>query len=333
MDDLLTGRRDKRGHWWPKAPTGTAPIFAWPWRLGTILRWLPGFFLPWNVTFIATGILFWLFLTPPVETMATLAPGWIALILLRNAVTVALFYGAMELWLYVQRRQGTRFKYNPAFPSDKPADAFWWQSQTRDNIARTYLFAIPIWTAWEVGMLWAFANLGWAPVSANWWWLALVMLAVPIWHQVHFFAIHRLIHTPWLYKHVHSVHHNSVNPSPWSSLSMHPVELLLYFSGVLVHLLIGSHPAIALYQMHVAGFGAAVGHVGFHIVETGDDRGVDVHGFTHYLHHKYFEVNYGDGLVPLDKWFGTWHDGSAEGDKMMAARHAARVARANRGRA
>jgi sterol desaturase/sphingolipid hydroxylase (fatty acid hydroxylase superfamily) len=29
---------------------------------------------------------------------------------------------------------------------------------------------------------------------------------------VHFFCIHRLIHVPLLYKWVHSVHHNSVNP-------------------------------------------------------------------------------------------------------------------------
>jgi hypothetical protein len=32
-------------------------------------------------------------------------------------------------------------------------------------------------------------------------------------------------------------------------------------------------------------------------------------------------VNYGgDGLVPLDKWFGTWHDGSKEGDALMNER-------------
>lgn len=35
--------------------------------------------------------------------------------------------------------------------------------------------------------------------------------------------------------------------------------------------------------------------------------------FTHDLHHKYFEVNCGEGLVPIDKWLGTWHDGSEAG--------------------
>ena len=52
-----------------------------------------------------------------------------------------------------------------------------------------------------------------------------------------------------------------------------------------------------------------------------DDRAFDSHAYIHYLHHKYFEVNYGgDGLVPLDKWFGTWHDGSKDGDARMEER-------------
>ena len=76
----------------------------------------------------------------------------------------------------------------------------------------------------------------------NPYYLAALALVVPIIHEFHFFCIHRLIHTPFLYKWVHSVHHNSVNPSPWSSLSMHPVEHLLYFSTAFYHLIIPSNP-------------------------------------------------------------------------------------------
>ena len=49
--------------------------------------------------------------------------------------------------------------------------------------------------------------------------------------------------------------------------------------------------------------------------------------YIHYLHHKYFEVNYGDGLIPLDRWFGTFHDGSDAGDALMKARYQAKKAR------
>ena len=81
-----------------------------------------------------------------------------------------------------------------------------------------------------------------------------------------------------------------------------------------------SNPIIALYQLHFAGFGAIPGHVGFDKVEAGKEGAVDTHAYAHYLHHKYFEVNYSDGMLPIDKWIGTWHDGTREGDRLMQER-------------
>ena len=152
---------------------------------------------------------------------------------------------------------------------------------------------------------------------------------MPILHETHFYIVHRLIHIPFLYKHVHSVHHNSVNPSPFSSLSMHPVELVLYLGMAFWHLIIPSNPILALYQLHRAGFGAIPGHIGFDKIETGREGALDTHAFIHYLHHKYFEVNYGDGLIPFDKWFGTFHDGSKQGDALMEARFEIKRAKMN----
>ena len=156
------------------------------------------------------------------------------------------------------------------------------------------------------------------------------MLVAPIIHEVHFFAIHRLIHWGPLYRWIHSVHHNSINPSPWSSLSMHPVEGLLYHAVALWHLVIPSNPIVALFQLHIAGFGAVNGHLGFEKMEVTEDTAIDSHAYAHYLHHKYFEVNYGgDGLIPLDKWFGTWHDGTKEGEAIMDARFRKKRERVN----
>ena len=42
--------------------------------------------------------------------------------------------------------------------------------------------------------------------------------------------------------------------------------------------------------------------------------------YFHYLHHRYFTVNFGHESVPLDKWFGSFHDGSPEAHEMMLAR-------------
>ena len=81
---------------------------------------------------------------------------------IREAVATLLFYGAFELHLYVLKRQERRFKYNGKFPSEQKSKAFWFESQNVDNILRTFLSGVAIWTAVEVLVLWAFAN-GYAP--------------------------------------------------------------------------------------------------------------------------------------------------------------------------
>jgi sterol desaturase/sphingolipid hydroxylase (fatty acid hydroxylase superfamily) len=326
MDDTDFGTRDRRGYWTPKEPLKTAPLWVWPPRPMDFLRWLPGYFLPWNLLFLAVGTALWLFLTPARETLETLTWGWVLYLLARNSLAVLLFYGAFELRLYITRAQGTAFKFNAAFPAETRSKAFLWGSQNRDGMLRTFLSGVPIWTGYEVLMLWSWANgIGpWTTFEAHPVWLCILILLIPMIHDIHFYLVHRLIHVPVLYRHIHAVHHASVNPSPWSSLAMHPVEHLLYFSGALIHFVLPSHPLIVLYHLNYAGLGAVVGHIGYDKILAGDDRAMSTHAFSHYLHHRYFEVNYADGPTPLDKWFGTWHDGTPEGDARMQARRAAR---------
>jgi sterol desaturase/sphingolipid hydroxylase (fatty acid hydroxylase superfamily) len=331
MDDLMIGTRNKRGDWAPNERLETAPLFVFPPRPLQFLKWLPGYFLPWNLMFMAIAAVFWFYLTPEIATMKTLAAGWILYLLVRNSLLILVIYGALELRLYIMRGQGTHFKYNGKFPSEQPSDVFMFKSQNIDNAIRTFATGVPIWTAYEVLGLWAYANgIGpWATFAEHPYWLAIFGLVLPIYHELHFYCIHRLIHVPVLYKYIHSVHHNSVNPSPWSSLSMHPIEHLLYWSDSLIHLILPSHPLLLLYGLQITGTGAVVGHVGFDKIEVGSEGAVDTHAYAHYLHHKHFEVNYADGTTALDKLFGTWHDGSKEAQAQMDARYARKVARIN----
>ena len=332
MDDLQYGTRNKRGDWAPKDTLDTAPLFVFPPQPIKFLKWLPSYFLPWNILFMALAAVIWFYFTPGAQTTKSLAPGWIIYLLARNSILVLVIYGLLELRLYVKRAQGLRFKYNGRFPTDEPSDVFMFKSQNIDNIIRTLGTGVPIWTAYEVLGLWAYANhIGpWTTFAEHPFWLAFLGLAIPIWHESHFYCIHRLIHVPVLYKYIHSVHHNSVNPSPWSSLSMHPVEHLLYWSDSLIHLILPSHPLLFLYGLQVTGTGAVIGHVGFDKIEVGSEKAMGTGAYAHYLHHKYFEVNYADGTTALDKLFGTWHDGSKESQAQMQARYDMKVARMNK---
>jgi hypothetical protein len=158
MDDLLYGVRNKRGDWAPKDKLETAPLFVFPPQPVNFLKWLPAYFLPWNVLYMALAALVWFYLTPSVDTLKTLAPGWIVYLLARNSVLVLVVYGLLELRLFLRRAQGSHFKYNGRFPADQPSNVFMFKSQNIDNIIRTFATGVPIWTAYEVLGLWCYAN-------------------------------------------------------------------------------------------------------------------------------------------------------------------------------
>jgi hypothetical protein len=115
MDDALYGQRDKRGNWKPFERVRYPAVFVWPVQPLAILKWLfsyPGYILPWNLLYAAIAVVVWMYLTPPVETLRTFAPGWIAFVFARNLCLVMLFFGGFHLRLYMRRAQGNLFKYN-----------------------------------------------------------------------------------------------------------------------------------------------------------------------------------------------------------------------------
>lgn len=336
IDEELLGSRDKRGHWSPNRRALPAPIWHRPFNIANVLAWLPSFFWPWNAFHMATALVWVMWLIPDWSSLASLSLGNYLYLYALNAVGIFLFFGVFELRYYIQRKQGTRFKYNEKFPADLKSKVFWFENQNIDNILRTFLFTVSSWTVVEIVLLWAYANTWatWLPWGTHWAWLGFLVIAAPFFHEIYFYCLHRLIHWPPLYKHVHSVHHNSINPSPWSSLSMHPVEGFTYMAEAWFHLLIPSNPFCAYYTLHSVGFGAINGHLGFETFELTEKRTLDSHAYVHYLHHRYFDVNFGgDGLVPMDMLFGTWHDGSKEADKRMQERSRQKRERAKAKRA
>ena len=324
MDDSKIGTEDSRGYWVPNDRVSYGPVFEWPPRPKVLFKWFfgfPGYFLPWNVLYAAAAIGIWLYLTPPLDAFQTFSFGWAGLILLRNLVLTVAVYGAWHMWLYVWRKQGAVFKYNRKWPSKK-SSVFLFNNQTYDNIFWTLVSGVPIWTAYELLLLWAYAN-GYATMinpSAHPVGFVALFLLVPLVHEVGFYFAHRFLHWPPLYRVAHKLHHRNVNPGPWSGLSMHPIEHVIYFSTILLFFIIPSHPIHMINLASRLGLAPAQGHTGFDRVVVGEETAMNTSYYAHYLHHRYFEVNYSDGMVPLDKWFGSFHDGSAEADDAMKAR-------------
>jgi sterol desaturase/sphingolipid hydroxylase (fatty acid hydroxylase superfamily) len=81
-----------------------------------------------------------------------------------------------------------------------------------------------------------------------------------------------------------------------------------------------SHPLHAIFNLVHAALAPAPGHVGFDKLVVGKAKAIETDSYDHYLHHKHFECNYADGVIPLDKWFGTFHDGSPHAEEAMKKR-------------
>ena len=323
MSDVVAGTRDSRGEWQPAERPEVAPIWSWPPRPRAVLKWFlgyPGYVLPWGALFWLIAIATWLYTQPELSRMAEFRPGWIAEIYLRNLGLLVLFVGGLHLRLYTFRGQGSKYKFNPNWWGKK-SPTFLGGTQLRDNIFWSVASGCTVWTAYEALMMWAYANrlIPYVDWETRPGYFALVLVALLLWHEVHFYFTHRLTHWKPLYRSAHYVHHKNVNIGPWSGLSMHPIEHIIYFSSALIFWIVPSHPIHTMFALQWAALMPAPGHAGFDkLVVT--ERVSLPSDFFHYLHHRYFECNYGTTLVPFDRWFGTFHDGSAETHARMTKR-------------
>jgi len=322
LNDENYGVRDKRGNWKPFGTIAINPptsIFFNPVKLIKYFFKYPGIFFPWTFVFGAITVATYFFLTPSLETMKTLEVGWIAFIFFRNAGIILIWTGMFHLRF---KTQGTSFKYNPR-PLEENNPTFLFHNQTKDNLFYTFCSAIPLWTAYEVITFWAFANqlipyVSWEVYPV---YCCLMFFLVPFIRDAHFYLTHRLLHWGPLYRIAHKVHHRNTNTGAWSGMSMHPIEHILYFSGILIHWIIPSHPLVAMYHVFHAGLAPTPGHTGYEKMTFKNGVTIPTGDYMHYIHHKYFECNYSGGNTSfLDKLMGTFHDGSEDATKEVMAR-------------
>ncbi|MEM1361100.1 MAG: sterol desaturase family protein [Pseudomonadota bacterium] len=313
----------RQWHHRPDVPIAVSPIFAWPPRPKAVAVWFRDrwFALAENSVLFGVALICWYWFQPPLEEMTQLSWGWIGQIWLRNMALMILVAGGLHLYFYTFRRQAERLKYDPR---DLPLEgrSFTFKNQFWDNVFWTLASGVTFWTAYEVLMFWAMAN-GFAPVlfwSDNPIWFVLLFLLTPLWISFHFYWIHRALHWPPLYRLAHALHHRNTNVGPWSGLSMHPVEHLLFFSSVLIHWIVAAHPIHILFHMQHQALTAATSHTGFENMLVKDKKRLALGTFHHQMHHRYFECNYGNLEVPWDKWFGSFHDGSEASHQQMKER-------------
>ncbi len=326
-----TATGDREWNWQPSLPLENGPLFVWPPRPLKAAQWLVGLWLPFTdrtaILLIAGAA--WFFCHPALAQCQTLAFDWIAQIYLRNLALTILVAGGLHLYLFRFARQGPMRKFEAKDPTGQHR-RFTFGSQLLDNMVWTLASGVTVLSAYEVAMMWAMAN-GYLPTLAwedNPVWFVVWFLLIPHWSSFHFYWVHRLLHWPPLYRLAHSLHHRNITVGPWSGFSFHPIEHLIFVSSVLIHLLVASHPLHLIFHLQYKSLLSVTAHAGFEKLLLTGKKGMALGDYFHQLHHRHFECNYGSPDIPLDKWFGTFHDGSE-----TATRHTRERLRALQGAA
>lgn len=203
----------------------------------------------------------WVFLYPSLEAAESFALGWILQTWAVNMALMIAVAGGLHWYFYVRRGQGKVLKFDHRGQS-RDNRIFRFSDQVRDNMFWSLTSGVAQLTAFQVVTMWLMAN-GYAPTitfASNPAWFVAFLILLPIWSAFHFYWAHRLLHVPFIFRHVHSLHHRNINIGPWSGLSMHPIEHFLYLTTLCLHWVVASHPIHLVFHVIYQGPGAAMTH-------------------------------------------------------------------------
>ncbi|MEN9797736.1 MAG: hypothetical protein RL653_1432 [Pseudomonadota bacterium] len=230
------------------------------------------------------------------------------LLLLQNLVAQSLGYFAVVgvLFLVVWRWGRRRFQA-ARIPAPARMDA----GQLRREVANTFVtFAAGTSSAGAVMALHASGRSGLVTTAVPAWEVLAWVAGCLVFNDAWFYGWHRLMHHPRLFRHVHAVHHKSVNVNPFTSYSFHGLEAFILGSWIVPAAAWLPMPMAALAALQIIGLGNNVmAHLGYEFLPRWILR-VPLLRWTntatfHSLHHARLKGNFGLHSRVWDRLFGT----------------------------
>lgn len=144
----------------------------------------------------------------------------------------------------------------------------------------------------------------------GWWWLPLSLFIALFLDDAFFYWSHRAMHHPHWYPIFHRVHHQSTDPSPFTSFAFHPteavVEKVVHF---ILPFVLPMHFGVLLLWQLLSMLNNVVGHLGYELYPQGFTRSPWTSWLStsthHNQHHARFNGNFGLYFTWWDRWMGT----------------------------
>ncbi len=153
------------------------------------------------------------------------------------------------------------------------------------------------------------ANVDTGADWTDWFWgagLCFILFAV---EDTVFYWTHRAMHHPRLFAAFHRVHHESVDPTPFTAFSFHPLEAAVQGMNGLailaVLMLLPWHPvALAVFGIGQIAFNV-IGHLGYEVYPKTWNRIPLLRWKTPALHHYQHHQNVGGNYALYFRWWDT----------------------------
>ena len=150
---------------------------------------------------------------------------------------------------------------------------------------------------------WWLLRSGWAQLTSDPSTLRIIaeVFVLFFWNELHFYANHRLLHTPWL-RRFHADHHRSHTPTPFSTYAFHPVEAVMLGSVPLIPMLLHDFSFAALFCLPILSIVLnGLGHANYEFSRRAPAHGPLGASRRHHLHHACYSGNYGFLLTFFDR--------------------------------
>lgn len=166
-----------------------------------------------------------------------------------------------------------------------------------ESIPIMTLLTLPIFVAEVRGYSKLYDNLN----EYHWAWTIGSVLLFMFFNDMLIYWIHRGLHHPSIYKHIHKTHHRWLVPTPFASHAFHPVDGFLQSTPYHIFVfLFPLHKVVYLTMFVLVNFWTISIHDGNYAVPKPLDR--IINGAAHHTdHHLYYTFNYGQYFTLWDR--------------------------------